>query len=83
MRHSLLNNTSNKADIISLISKLHSKERKTEDSKSPKSIAVDLPFDERLNVLNTKIFISTPRLVHDTFYKLITKRDIYIMDKLK
>ena len=73
MRHSLLNNTSNKADIISLLSK----ERKVEDSKTPKNIVVDLPFEKWTDVSNTKIFITVPRLVHETFYKLIIQGDVY------
>ena len=38
---------------------------------------VDLPFEEWISVENTKIFITKPRLVHDTFYKLIMQGDIY------
>ena len=38
---------------------------------------VDLPFDKWTTVSNTKIFITVPRLVHDTFYKLIIQGDIY------
>ena len=30
-----------------------------------------------MTVSNTKIFITVPRLVHDTFYKLIIQGDIY------
>ena len=63
MRHSLLNNTSSEADIISLLSK----ERKLEENKTPKNIVVDLPFEKWNDVSNTKIFITVPRLVHDTF----------------
>ena len=73
MRHSLLNNNSTKSDIISLLSN----ERKIEDSKTPKNIVVDLPFEQWATVSNTKIFITVPRLVHDTFYKLIIQGDIY------
>ena len=72
MRHSLLNNNGNKSDIISLLSK----ERKIKD-KTPKGVIVDLPFNDWLTVSDTKIFITTPRLVHDTFYKLIIQGDIY------
>ena len=72
MRHSLSNNNGSKSDIISLASK----ERKIED-KTPKDIAVDLPFNDWLTVSDTKFFITTPRLVHDTFYKLIIQGDIY------
>ena len=71
MRHALLTN-GNKSDIISLLSK----ERKIED-KAPKEIKVDLPFDDWKTVENTNIFITVPRLVHDTFYKLIIQGDIY------
>jgi hypothetical protein len=49
MRHSLLNNNSSKSDIISLLCK----ERKIEDSKTPKNTVVDLPFDEWTTVKNT------------------------------
>ncbi len=73
MRHSLLNNNSTKSDILSLLSK----ERKIEYSKTPKNTVVDLPFDKWATVSNTKIFITVPRLVHDTFYKLIIQGDIY------
>ena len=73
MRHSLLNNTSNKADIISLFSK----QRKQEDNKTPKKEVVDLPFEKWTEVSKTKIFITVPRLVHDTFYKLIVQGDVY------
>jgi hypothetical protein len=71
MRHALLTN-GNKSDIISLLSK----ERKIED-KAPKEIKVDLPFDDWKIVENTNIIITVPRLVHDTFYKLIIQGDIY------
>ena len=71
MRHALLTN-GNKSDIISLLSK----ERKIED-KAPKEIKVDLPFDDWKTVENTNIIITVPRLVHDTFYKLIIQGDIY------
>ncbi len=71
MRNSLLNNNSTKSDIISLLSK----ERTIEENKIPKNIVVDLPFDDWATVSNTKIFITVPRLVHDTFYKLIIQGD--------
>ena len=54
MRHSLLNNIGNKSDIISLLSK----ERKVQDDKTQKGVAVDLPFDDWMTVSNTKIFIT-------------------------
>ena len=53
-----------------------------EYNKSPKSVVVELPFNEWLNVSSIKIFITIPRLVHDTLYKLI-KRKIFIIGKLK
>ena len=46
--------------------------------KHKKGVAVDLPFNDWMTVSNTKIFITVPRLVHDTFYKLIIQGDIYI-----
>ncbi len=71
MRHSLLVNGS-KSNIISLLSN----ERKIEEKSKAKKNKVDLPFEEWASVENTKIFITQPRLVHDTFYKLIMKGDI-------
>jgi hypothetical protein len=50
MRYSLLNKNSTKSDIISLLSK----ERKIEDSKTPKNTVVDLPFDKWTTAKNTK-----------------------------
>ena len=41
MRHSLLNNTSNKADIVSLLST-----QKMEDNNATKNTVVDLPFEK-------------------------------------
>jgi hypothetical protein len=38
---------------------------------------VDLPFDKWTTFKNTKIFITVPRLVHDTFHKLIIQGEIY------
>ena len=72
MRHSLLVNGS-KSDIISLLSN----ERKIEEKSKAKENKVDLPFEDWKSVENTKIFITQPRLVHDTFYKLIMQGDIY------
>jgi hypothetical protein len=54
-----------------------SKKRKIEENKTQKNIVVDLPFEQWTTVSNTKIFITVPRLVPDTFDKLIIQGDIY------
>lgn len=69
-RHALLN-TSNKADLISLIANQQKKKTKK------RSIEIDLPYDQWKEVSDTDIYITEPRLVHDTFYKLITQGHIY------
>ncbi len=38
---------------------------------------MDLPFNEWDKVEKSKIYITTPRLVHNTFYKLLCGGDVY------
>ncbi len=49
----------------------------TKKIKEEKNEYVDLPFEEWGNVEKSKIYITTPRLVHNTFYKLLCAGDVY------
>ena len=50
---------------------------KLKRNQEAKDIKVDLAFDDRTSVENTKIFITKPRLVHDTFNELIMQGGVY------
>jgi hypothetical protein len=92
-RHAILR-ASDKNDIVSLIAKQRDtaskKEREAEMAFElwdivndvPLFERVDLPFEQWNEVSNNKIYITKQRLVHDTFYKLLCKGDVY-NNKLK
>jgi hypothetical protein len=69
LRHSLINSNS-QCGFISMIAN-------SKKLVSDKDVYVDLPFEDWAKVEKSKIYITTPRLVHETFYKLLCGGDIY------
>ena len=61
---------------INQISFHYYQRRKKVQDKTQKGVVADLPINNWMT-FKCKIFITVPRLVHDTFYKLIIQGDIY------
>ena len=69
-RHALLN--CNKENVsVSLLAKEKKK------AKFQKDFIIDIPLEEWKTYNNTNIYITSDRLVHNTFYQLACKGDVY------
>ena len=72
LRQSLLKCNDN-SELISILAK----ERETEKTITKRNDIVDIPFEDWDKHENTNIYITEHRLVHNKFYELICKGEVY------